>query len=120
MRTCTACCPCEWHLPTQQGVLVDKSLGIIAHLQRSGVSKHPQWVVSASWHAALWAVSVQALHDPLEEMEALAAASGIKGCAYCGGLGHRIADCPKLRSESKAQERSKKDYFGSGGFGGEM
>lgn len=62
----------------------------------------------------------QALHDPLEEMEALAAASGIKGCAYCGGLGHRIADCPKLRSESKAQERSKKDYFGSGGFGGEM
>jgi ATP-dependent RNA helicase DDX41 len=63
---------------------------------------------------------LQALHDPLEEMEALAAASGIKGCAYCGGLGHRIADCPKLRSESKAQERSKKDYFGSGGFGGEM
>ncbi|WIA30008.1 hypothetical protein OEZ86_000105 [Tetradesmus obliquus] len=61
-----------------------------------------------------------ALHDPLEEMEALAALSGIKGCAYCGGLGHRIADCPKLRSESKAQERSKKDYFGSGGFGGEM
>jgi ATP-dependent RNA helicase DDX41 len=53
-------------------------------------------------------------------MEALAAISGIKGCAYCGGLGHRIADCPKLRSESKAQERSKKDYFGSGGFGGEM
>lgn len=66
------------------------------------------------------ASSTQALHDPLEEMEALAAASGIKGCAYCGGLGHRIADCPKLRSESKAQERSKKDYFGSGGFGGEM
>lgn len=53
-------------------------------------------------------------------MEALAAASGVKGCAYCGGLGHRIADCPKLRGESKAQERSKKDYFGSGGFGGEM
>lgn len=63
---------------------------------------------------------LQTLHDPMEEMEALAAASGIKGCAYCGGLGHRIADCPKLRSESKAQERSKKDYFGSGGFGGEM
>eukprot|EP00775_Hariotina_reticulata_P012748 gene12748-12877_t len=61
-----------------------------------------------------------ALHDPLEELEALAAQSNIKGCAYCGGLGHRIADCPKLRSESKQQERSKKDYFGSGGFGGEM
>lgn len=80
---------------------------------------------SATTHAPHSALSLllctaQALHDPLEEMEALAAASGIKGCAYCGGLGHRIADCPKLRSESKAQERSKKDYFGSGGFGGEM
>lgn len=38
-----------------------------------------------------------ALEDPLEEMEALAAASGIKGCAYCGGLGHRATNCPKLQ-----------------------
>ncbi|KAF7058190.1 hypothetical protein CFC21_065307 [Triticum aestivum] len=37
------------------------------------------------------------LVDPLEDAEAIAKASGVKGCASCGGLGHRIADCPKLR-----------------------
>ena len=63
---------------------------------------------------------LSALHDPMEEMEALAAKSGVKGCAYCGGLGHRIVECPKLRSESASQQRAKKDYFGSGGFGGEV
>lgn len=62
----------------------------------------------------------QALDDPLEEMEKLAAASGVKGCAYCGGLGHRIGDCPKLKGEAKESSKQKKDYFGSGGFGGEM
>lgn len=56
----------------------------------------------------------------MDEMEELAAKSGVQGCAYCGGLGHRISNCPKLRSETKAQERSKRDYMGSGGFGGEM
>lgn len=38
-----------------------------------------------------------ALDDPIEEMEALAAASGVKGCAICGGLGHRATQCPKLQ-----------------------
>ncbi len=46
--------------------------------------------------------------------------SGIKGCSYCGGLGHRVTNCPKLRAEDRAKERAQKDYFGSGGFGGEM
>lgn len=62
----------------------------------------------------------QALDDPMEELEELARASGQKGCAYCGGLGHRIADCPKLDSQNREQQRKKKDYFGAGGFGGEM
>lgn len=53
-------------------------------------------------------------------MERIAVATGVKGCSYCGGLGHRVGDCPKLRAETKAQSRNKKDYFGSGGFGGEM
>ena len=26
-----------------------------------------------------------------------------KGCVYCGGLGHRIMDCPKLESERRKQ-----------------
>ena len=61
-----------------------------------------------------------ALDDPLEEMEALATASGIKGCVICGGLGHRATQCPKLEAENKATIGKNKDYFGSGGFGGEM
>lgn len=61
-----------------------------------------------------------ALHDPMDALEALEAKSGKKGCMYCGGLGHRITNCPKLESQNKQQERSKKDYFGAaGGMGAE-
>lgn len=28
-----------------------------------------------------------------------ASASGVKGCAYCGGLGHRVQACPRLEAE---------------------
>ena len=61
-----------------------------------------------------------ALDDPIEEMEQLAAASGVKGCAICGGLGHRATQCPKLEAENKATVGKNRDFFGSGGFGGEM
>lgn len=61
------------------------------------------------------------LDDPMEEAEELAKASGVKGCAFCGGLGHRISECPKLEQQrSQAMAGAKKDYFGSGGYGGEM
>jgi ATP-dependent RNA helicase DDX41 len=64
---------------------------------------------------------LQTLHDPMDELRALEAASGQRGCVYCGGLGHRIADCPKLRSDSRAQGAKRADQFGSsGGFGAEM
>ncbi len=63
---------------------------------------------------------LQALEDPMEEFIALEAASGTRGCAYCGGLGHRITECPKLQSQTREQQRGKRDYFGAGGFGGEM
>ncbi|CAD5333048.1 unnamed protein product [Arabidopsis thaliana] len=37
------------------------------------------------------------LNDPMKKQaETIANASGVKGCAYCGGLGHRIRDCPNL------------------------
>lgn len=44
------------------------------------------------------------------------------GCSYCGGLGHRVADCPKLAAQRKEimNQGMKKDFFGSGGYGGEM
>ncbi|CAA7019968.1 unnamed protein product [Microthlaspi erraticum] len=61
------------------------------------------------------------LSDPMEEAETIANASGVKGCAYCGGLGHRIRDCPKLEHQkSVAISNSRKDYFGSGGYRGEI
>lgn len=65
---------------------------------------------------------LQALEDPMEELLELEAASGTRGCAYCGGLGHRIADCPKLRTDTREQSRKQMDRFGSrsGGFGAEM
>ena len=56
----------------------------------------------------------------MERMEELATASGVKGCVICGGLGHRATACPKLENENKQAVRKNKDYFGSGGFGGEM
>ncbi|KAL3139682.1 DEAD-box ATP-dependent RNA helicase 35 [Trebouxia sp. C0009 RCD-2024] len=62
-----------------------------------------------------------ALEDPYENMEKLAAASGQKGCIYCGGLGHRIGDCPKLASQNRETQRKSKDHFGAkGGMGAEM
>lgn len=61
------------------------------------------------------------LDDPMEDVEELAKASGVKGCAYCGGLGHRIGECPKLEHQkSQAIAGTRRDYFGSGGYGGEI
>ncbi|CAI9113935.1 OLC1v1037496C2 [Oldenlandia corymbosa var. corymbosa] len=61
------------------------------------------------------------LNDPMEDADAIANASLVKGCAYCGGLGHRIRDCPKLEHQRSQQiANSRRDYFGSGGYRGEI
>ncbi|KAG4915343.1 hypothetical protein JHK87_052900 [Glycine soja] len=61
------------------------------------------------------------LNDPMEDNEEIIDISGVKGCAYCGGLGHRIRDCPKLEHQkSMAIANNRKDYFGSGGYRGEI
>ncbi|KAM3268955.1 hypothetical protein P3S67_030919 [Capsicum chacoense] len=62
------------------------------------------------------------LNDPMDDdVEAITNASGVKGCAYCGGLGHRIRDCPKLEHQKSVQiANSRRDYFGSGGYRGEI
>mmetsp|Transcript_73306 Transcript_73306/g.158682 ORF Transcript_73306/g.158682 Transcript_73306/m.158682 type:complete len:499 (+) Transcript_73306:1-1497(+) len=46
---------------------------------------------------------------------------GVKGCAYCGGLGHRIATCPKLETTRQKTASGQKDYLITGGarYGGE-
>uniref|UniRef100_A0A7R9V1X9 RNA helicase n=1 Tax=Chlamydomonas euryale TaxID=1486919 RepID=A0A7R9V1X9_9CHLO len=86
---------------TNETILLD-----LKHLLREAKQRVPHFLL--------------ALDDPLEEMEELAKASGVKGCVICGGLGHRATQCPKLEAENKAATRANRDYFGSGGFGGEM
>eukprot|EP00386_Alphamonas_edax_P006415 GDKI01020784.1.p1 GENE.GDKI01020784.1~~GDKI01020784.1.p1 ORF type:complete len:639 (+),score=179.31 GDKI01020784.1:89-2005(+) len=52
---------------------------------------------------------------------------GVKGCAYCGGLGHRIGQCPKLEQQQKQQNAGGGSdlltggsrYGNDKGFGGE-
>jgi ATP-dependent RNA helicase DDX41 len=39
---------------------------------------------------------------------------GVKGCAYCGGLGHRIANCPKLENTRQKTTSAQKDYLTQG------
>uniref|UniRef100_A0A7S0YDJ7 RNA helicase n=1 Tax=Polytomella parva TaxID=51329 RepID=A0A7S0YDJ7_9CHLO len=60
------------------------------------------------------------IEDPYEKEAAMAELAGVKGCSYCGGLGHRVTNCPKLSAEDRQKQRSHKDPFGSGGYGGEM
>lgn len=38
-----------------------------------------------------------------------------KGCKNCGGLGHRIGNCPKLEITQAKQSAGKKDLLASGG-----
>eukprot|EP00923_Selenidium_pygospionis_P032631 GHVN01057505.1.p1 GENE.GHVN01057505.1~~GHVN01057505.1.p1 ORF type:complete len:617 (-),score=94.40 GHVN01057505.1:351-2201(-) len=53
--------------------------------------------------------------------------NGIKGCGFCGGLGHRIAQCPKLQTQkAKQMGGAGKDYLTSesrygvtAGYGGD-
>lgn len=39
--------------------------------------------------------------------------SGEHGCSYCGGLGHRITDCPKLEALQNKQVSNigRRDYL---------
>jgi len=59
----------------------------------------------------------QALHDPDED---LVDVGGTKGCSFCGGLGHRITDCPKLDKDARRIQGGKKDSIaGNSGYGGD-
>lgn len=54
---------------------------------------------------------------------AAADVGGVKGCAYCGGLSHRVQDCPTLEGEKMkalvAGSQGGAERFNRGGFGGE-
>jgi len=67
---------------------------------------------------ALLTEAGQTVPDFLVELESeqpeLLTAGGDKGCTFCGGLGHRITECPKLESAQRVKANNKKDYIPSG------
>ena len=57
---------------------------------------------------------LQALQDPDAD---LAGMGGTQGCAFCGGLGHRITECPKLEKTASRLAGGKKDSLaGADGY----
>jgi len=52
---------------------------------------------------------LQTLHDPTGSYVEV---SKIKGCAYCGGLGHRILECPKLLAATSKMVGKDKYAYG--------
>ena len=70
------------------------------------------------WNSALLTEAGQTVPDFLVELESeqpeLLTAGGDKGCTFCGGLGHRITECPKLESAQRVKANNKKDYIPSG------
>ena len=52
--------------------------------------------------------------DDDEDDMAAAAASGVQGCAFCGGLGHRIHNCPKRDYQRNRAQSAFKDSLRGG------
>jgi ATP-dependent RNA helicase DDX41 len=60
---------------------------------------------------------LQALEDPDEDINNV---GGVKGCAFCGGLGHRITNCPRLDRDARRIGAGKKDSLVKNpGYGGD-
>lgn len=60
---------------------------------------------------------LQAIQDPDEDF---ADVGGLKGCAFCGGLGHRITNCPKLDKDARRIGAGKKDSLAkNSNYGGD-
>eukprot|EP00603_Paraphysomonas_imperforata_P006926 CAMPEP_0114431430 /NCGR_PEP_ID=MMETSP0103-20121206/10596_1 /TAXON_ID=37642 ORGANISM="Paraphysomonas imperforata, Strain PA2" /NCGR_SAMPLE_ID=MMETSP0103 /ASSEMBLY_ACC=CAM_ASM_000201 /LENGTH=620 /DNA_ID=CAMNT_0001600995 /DNA_START=41 /DNA_END=1903 /DNA_ORIENTATION=+ len=55
---------------------------------------------------------LQALDDPDDDLQDV---GGTKGCAFCGGLGHRITECPKLDKDARRLGQGRKDSLNAGG-----
>lgn len=62
-----------------------------------------------------------ALEDPYTDTARNDSEKGSKGCAFCGGLGHRITDCPKLDVHSRKLGAGRRDFLAgkSEGYGGD-
>ena len=55
---------------------------------------------------------LQALEDPDENLKEV---GGFQGCSFCGGLGHRITECPKLVQSAIKIGADKRDFIVGGG-----
>lgn len=55
------------------------------------------------------------MEDPIEKYGNLTG-----GCSFCGGLGHRINDCPKLEQQRRQQMNSMMGAGSRGGRGGDF
>jgi ATP-dependent RNA helicase DDX41 len=61
---------------------------------------------------------LMALDD--HENNIVASADGARGCAFCGGLGHRITECPKIDKDARKMGQNRRDMLaGTGGYGGD-
>uniref|UniRef100_A0A6M2DTP6 RNA helicase n=1 Tax=Xenopsylla cheopis TaxID=163159 RepID=A0A6M2DTP6_XENCH len=76
---------------TEESVLLD-----LKHLLKEAKQKVPQF-----------------LADLAHENEKYLDLGDTQGCSYCGGLGHRITDCPKLEAvqSKQASNIGRKDYL---------
>ena len=52
-----------------------------------------------------------------EDEVAMADSTGSKGCAYCGGLGHRIKNCPKMAEHALQRGNQYRDFLRDDGGG---
>ncbi|KAL7752155.1 DEAD-box ATP-dependent RNA helicase 35 [Sorochytrium milnesiophthora] len=52
------------------------------------------------------------IDDPMERLKSMPS-SGNEGCSYCGGLGHRLADCPKLEHDRKTELGNIREKYGN-------
>jgi len=59
---------------------------------------------------------LQLIDDPMERTIEV---SGVKGCAFCGGLGHRIGTCPKLEGTRQKQMSEHQQGGENAQYGGE-
>lgn len=78
-------------------------------------------LVEAKQKVPAFLSSCEKSENQIEEDKELIALTGVRGCSYCGGLGHRIGACPKLDTlNTKVATIHRNSFRDSEGFGGEF
>lgn len=69
----------------------------------------PSFLLTSLCISSCWITQIPpALLRLPDKVTAPTSSSGMQGCAYCGGLGHSILECPKYRST--VQSKLKGNY----------